>query len=70
MLQFLIIINCQSLKVWKVWTIYKMEWTFYNVNKKYDFDNLTENDITTLIEEKIQKEKIKLYMIGVRQAFE
>ena len=43
---------------------------FINVNKKYDFDNLTENDITTLIEEKIQKEKIKLYMIGVRQAFE
>ena len=37
-----------------------MEWTFINVNKKYDFDNLTENDITTLIEEKIQKEKDKI----------
>jgi len=33
---------------------------FINVNKKYDFDNLTENDITTLIEEKIQKEKDKI----------
>ena len=33
---------------------------FINVNKKYDFDNLTENDITTLIEEKIQKEKDKV----------
>ncbi|GAA4273115.1 type I DNA topoisomerase [Aquimarina gracilis] len=29
---------------------------FINVNKKYDFDNLSENDIVTLIEEKKQKE--------------
>lgn len=29
---------------------------FINVNKKYDFDNLTTGDITTLIEEKKQKE--------------
>ena len=33
---------------------------FINVNKKYDWDNLSENDITTLIEDKIQKEKDKL----------
>ncbi len=33
---------------------------FINVNKKYDWDNLSENDIITLIEEKIQKEKDKL----------
>ncbi|RNC85073.1 MAG: type I DNA topoisomerase [Winogradskyella sp.] len=33
---------------------------FINVNKKYDWDNLSENDIVTLIEDKIQKEKDKL----------
>ncbi|SDG42740.1 type I DNA topoisomerase [Psychroflexus sediminis] len=33
---------------------------FINVNKKYDFDNLTEDDIVELIEDKIQKEKDKL----------
>ena len=33
---------------------------FINVNKKYDWDNLSESDIVTLIEEKIQKEKDKL----------
>ncbi len=33
---------------------------FINVNKKYDWDNLSDNDIVTLIEEKIQKEKDKL----------
>lgn len=33
---------------------------FINVNKKYDWDNLSEEDIVTLIEEKIQKEKDKL----------
>lgn len=33
---------------------------FINVNKKYDFDNLSDTDLTTLIEEKIQKEKDKL----------
>ncbi len=33
---------------------------FINVNKKYDWDNLSEDDIVTLIEEKIQKEKDKL----------
>ncbi|MDB2471931.1 type I DNA topoisomerase, partial [Flavobacteriaceae bacterium] len=30
---------------------------FINVNKKYDWDNLSEDDIITLIEDKIQKEK-------------
>ncbi len=33
---------------------------FINVNKKYDFDNLTDGDIEELIEDKIQKEKDKL----------
>ncbi|PNQ73867.1 type I DNA topoisomerase [Hanstruepera neustonica] len=33
---------------------------FINVNKQYDWDNLSDNDIITLIEDKIQKEKDKL----------
>ena len=33
---------------------------FINVNKKYNFDNLTDEEIETLIKEKIQKEKEKL----------
>jgi len=33
---------------------------FINVSKKYDFDNLSEEDIEALIEDKIQKEKDKL----------
>ncbi len=33
---------------------------FISVNKKYDFDALSDDDIVTLIEEKIQKEKDKL----------
>ena len=33
---------------------------FINVNKKYDFDNLSEQDLVTLIEDKIQKEKDKV----------
>jgi DNA topoisomerase-1 len=33
---------------------------FINVNKKYDWDNLSEEDIVTLIEEKIQKEIDKI----------
>lgn len=33
---------------------------FINVNKKYDFDNLTQDDLETLIEEKKQKERDKL----------
>jgi len=33
---------------------------FINVNKRYDFDNLSPTDMTELIEEKIQKEKDKL----------
>ncbi|MBO6632844.1 MAG: DNA topoisomerase I, partial [Psychroserpens sp.] len=33
---------------------------FINVNKKYDWDNLSESDIIELIEDKIQKEKDKL----------
>ncbi len=33
---------------------------FINVNKKYDFENLTQSDMEQLIEDKIQKEKEKL----------
>ena len=33
---------------------------FVNINRKYDFDNLTNEEIETLIKEKIQKEKEKL----------
>ena len=33
---------------------------FINVNKKYDFDNLSDDDIETLIEEKIKKEREKV----------
>lgn len=33
---------------------------FINVNKKYDFDNLSDKDIVALIEDKKQKEKDKL----------
>ncbi len=33
---------------------------FINVNKKYDFDNLSDDDIVALIEDKKQKEKDKL----------
>lgn len=33
---------------------------FINVNKKYDFDNLSEEDIVQLIEDKKQKEIDKL----------
>ncbi|MFY0629798.1 MAG: type I DNA topoisomerase [Flavobacteriaceae bacterium] len=33
---------------------------FINVNKKYDFDNLSQSDMEQLIEDKIQKEKDKL----------
>ena len=70
MLQFLIIITPVTKGVGRFGPYIKWSGLFINVNKKYDFDNLTENDITTLIEEKIQKEKIKLFMIGARQAFE
>ena len=40
----------------------KWNGTFINVNKKYDFDNLTENDCIELIEEKIKKDKEKILM--------
>ena len=33
---------------------------FINVNKKYNFDQLSDEDIVTLIEEKIKKEKEKV----------
>ncbi|WP_127845196.1 type I DNA topoisomerase [Psychroflexus aestuariivivens] len=38
----------------------KWDGMFINVNKKYDFDNLSDKDIVELIEDKIQKEKDKL----------
>ena len=39
-----------------------MKWKnmFINDGEKYDWDNLSDNDIITLIEDKIQKEKDKL----------
>jgi len=39
-----------------------LKWSgmFINVNKKYDFDNLSDSDIVALIEEKIKKEKDKV----------
>ncbi len=39
-----------------------LKWSglFINVNKKYDFDNLSNQDIETLIDEKIQKERDKI----------
>jgi len=49
-----------------------LKWSgmFINVNKKYDFDNLSDEDIVNLIEEKIQKEKDKVVHdwsdVGVR----
>ena len=36
--------------------------TFINVNKNYDFENLTEENCVKLIEEKIQKDKEKIIM--------
>ncbi len=38
----------------------KWDGMFINVNKKYDWDNLSEQDIVELIETKIQKEKEKV----------
>ncbi len=38
----------------------KWDGMFINVNKKYDFDNLSQQDIETLIEDKIRKEKEKV----------
>lgn len=38
----------------------KWDGMFINVNKKYDFDNLSQEDIETLIEDKLQKERDKL----------
>ena len=41
-------------------TFLKWNGLFINVNKKYDFDNLTESDYIELIEDKIKKEKEKV----------
>jgi len=38
----------------------KWDGMFINVNKKYDFDNLSDEDIVQLIEDKKQKEKDKI----------
>lgn len=38
----------------------KWDGLFINVNKKYDFDNLSKEDIDTLIEEKLKKEREKV----------
>jgi topoisomerase IA-like protein len=42
---------------------------FINVSKKYDFDNLSQADIETLIEDKLQKTLIKSYTTGKRKDF-
>ena len=38
----------------------KWDSMFINVNKKYDFDNLSQSDLEQLIEDKLQKEREKL----------
>jgi DNA topoisomerase-1 len=45
-----------------------MDGLFINVNKKYDFDNLSQQDIETLIEDKC-KRTIKCCTTGQRKAF-
>jgi DNA topoisomerase-1 len=42
-------------KVRAVLVLYQMGWTVYQCNKKYDFDNLSQADIETLIEDKTEK---------------
>jgi DNA topoisomerase-1 len=42
---------------------------FINVSKKYDFDNLSQADIETLIEDKLQKTLIKFCTTGKRKEF-
>ena len=41
---------------------------FINVNKTYDFDNLTVDNIEELIELKLKKEKEKLILSGLMKA--
>ena len=60
MLLFIHSINFPLLKGKVVSTFLKWNGLFINVNKKYDFDNLKDEEIETLIKEKIQKEKEKL----------
>jgi DNA topoisomerase-1 len=48
-------------KVLAVLVLYKWNSLFINVSKKYDFDNLSQADIETLIEDKLQKTLIKSY---------
>jgi DNA topoisomerase-1 len=45
-----------SEKCWPFWSFYK--WKVYKC-VKYDFDNLSQADIETLIEDKLQKTLIK-----------
>jgi DNA topoisomerase-1 len=44
-----------SEKCWPFWSFIKWNGLFINVSKKYDFDNLSQADIETLIEDKLQK---------------
>ncbi|MFY0603855.1 MAG: type I DNA topoisomerase [Flavobacteriaceae bacterium] len=48
----------------------KWDGMFINVNKKYDFDNLSQSDLEQLIEDKLQKEREKLIYnwedVGIR----
>jgi DNA topoisomerase-1 len=45
-----------------------MEWYFYNVSKKYNFDNLSQSDIEALIEDKCKRILIRSYN-GKRKGF-
>jgi DNA topoisomerase-1 len=52
-----------------VLVFHQMDGLFINVNKKYDFDNLSQADIETLIEDKLQKTLIKFCTTGKRKDF-
>jgi hypothetical protein len=51
------------------WSFHQMDGLFINVNKKYDFDNLSQADIETLIEDKLQKKNKLFYTTGKRKDF-
>jgi DNA topoisomerase-1 len=53
-----------SEKCWPFWSFIKWNSLFINVSKKYDFDNLSQADIETLIEDKLQKTLIKSTQLG------
>jgi DNA topoisomerase-1 len=58
-----------GVQCWPFWSFIKWKQLFINVSKKYDFDNLSQADIETLIEDKLQKTLIKSYTTGKRKDF-